>query len=179
MFHQIQCYHTHIEEKNKQRAAFQDQINNLQHGQAILCHDFMANAILGHSRYEENRDYYIQPQRSIYTAIVFYLSEDCTIKQIVFTVVSDDLTHNALFVANAFNLIFSKEQWKEHHFSSLSIWSDNGPAHFRSHEFVYWVTKHLGSWSGCNTVTLNYFVEYHGENPYDAHFSKVRGKIEN
>lgn len=55
-------------------------------------------------------------------------------------------------------------------FKKLKIWSDCGP-HFRNKEYLYYISHNLPN--NFEEITVNYFAEYHGKSPCDAHFSLI------
>jgi len=132
--------------------------------------DFKENLSLGHSVEEVSQDFYERPQRSYFTIVVYY--EDPTTKirtKKYFDFLSSILTHDTLFVTECLESVINSEEMKELNLKKLSFWLDNGPAHFRTFEFL----GKLSELRKRYLISLNYFVEYHGKSSCDSHFSLV------
>ncbi|KAL6077309.1 hypothetical protein QOT17_002194 [Balamuthia mandrillaris] len=71
---EYQYFLTHLEHVEQQKKSFKEQKNKLKgiDQEAILVMDFKENIKLGISRDEEGRNFYSQPQRTIFGATLLY-----------------------------------------------------------------------------------------------------------
>ncbi len=152
----------------------------MREGEAVLVIDFKENITLGVSDEEASHDFYGRPQRTIFGAVLIWRSVSSVGKSLSFRyydVISKGLNHDPWFVHSALSMIFKRESFQKLNLSSLSIWLDNGPNHFRTFETL-WVFSDLCQ-GGLQKITCNYFVEGHGKCLCDTHFSKLSLAVKN
>ena len=162
-------YRNHLENAKAQRNALKTDIQIIKDNQAIVILDFKQNIKLGGSPEELSRDYYHTTSINYLTIFVKTLNFG-----IFFDFTSMELTKDSYFVIECFKMLFEHPQFKNFNIDNIIVWSDVGK-HFRNgmlaHFFANLPKTHQIS------VVHNFFVEAHGENICDVHFSQVKFKI--
>ena len=161
----ILIYENHKENALSQRNSMKLNIENLTTDQGIMIMDFKQNIKLGGSPEEISRDYY-------HTTSINYLSFFIKTSNTgyFFDFTSTDLSKDAYFVIECMKLLFTHEKFKELKIKELIVWSDVGK-HFRNSMIAYFFANLPSTYH--MKVIHNLFVECHGKNIVDVHFSQV------
>ena len=158
-------YQNHSENAKSQRNAMKNDLKLLQPQEALIILDFKQNIKLGGSPEEVNQDFY-------HTTSINYLSIFVKTKEtgIFFDFSSKELAKDAYFVIECFELLFIHPQFKHLKIDKIIVWSDVGK-HFRNGMLAYFFANLPKSHE--IFVEHNFFVESHGKNICDVHFSQV------
>jgi len=163
---------SHKINNNKQRKAFFESIEKLENNEAILLMDFKENIKLGGSQREVSRIFYTKSQRTVLCIIVITNKG-----RHYFDFVSEDLCHDAEFVEQSIRELIYSPEFAQYNIKQVNFWSDGGK-HFRNGQLQNFY-KDLFLKKVFSLVTFNYFIEYHGKNYCDSHFSVISKIIEN
>jgi hypothetical protein len=122
-------YEFHRADADRQGEAFKLEKENLGNHQALLVADFKSNMVIGTGPVQLNRDYFISdiPISVFGVCLYFYPKDSDELVKLVFTFISDCLSHDTTFVVDCFEKIFSTKVVKEVGIQRVSLWSDNGP----------------------------------------------------
>lgn len=161
----VMIYTNHIQNAQSQRSELKNHIRDLKENEAIIILDFKQNIKLGGSPEEVSRDFY-HPTSINYLSF-FVKSKD---SGFFFDFTSMELSKDAYFVIECFRLLFENENFKSLKIKTLIVWSDVGK-HFRNGMVAYFLA-HLAETHNM-TASYNFFVESHGKNVCDVHFSQV------
>jgi hypothetical protein len=135
--------------------------------------DFKENLALDCGIQEVNRQFYNKPQRSFFGLVACYRDKkDEPLKKSYFDFVSNVLTHDTLYVTECLDKFFGSDLFTKRNFKKVFFWFDNGPHHFRTHELTAYF-KGLKPRLNLDRLQWNFFVEYHGKNFCDSHFSLI------
>ena len=163
-------YKNHKENAFMQRMAMKYDIENLKTNQAVIILDFKQNIKLGGSPEEKSREFYQKTN-------INYLSIFVKTKQtgVFFDFTSLELAKDAYFVIECFDILFRYDKFKELGISEIIIWSDTGK-YFRN----YMISSYYSNLYDTHKLKIkyNYFVESHGKNICDVHFSMVSNIVE-
>lgn len=110
-------------------------VKDLEEGRVILVSDFKENIHLMKGAVEIGNEFYIKPARSLFAVCVLYKKDGKT-HQIIYTFVSQTLTHNAWFVRGAWDHVLSTPEFKALNAKELNFWSDNCKGQFRNFQIV-------------------------------------------
>ena len=145
-------------------------IENLKTNQAVIVLNFKQNIKLGGSPEEKFRKFY-------QTTSINYLSIFVKTKQIgfFFDFTSLELVKDVYFIIECFDILFRHDKFKELGISEIIIWSDTGK-HFRNYMISSYFTNLYDTHK--LKTKYNYFVEIHGKNICDVHFSMVSNIVE-
>jgi hypothetical protein len=162
----------HRECAHIQREDFKEELEGLKERpkKGIVLIDFKENIRLWKSR-DQDADSFRNNLISTVFSVVVFISQNNTLQAHTWTFCSNNLTHDSFFVKEALRQTFDTKEFKGLKLSSISFWMDGGP-HFRSHELNGFLID-LESSGRFNKVKWNHFVEYHGKNYCDVHFSVV------
>jgi hypothetical protein len=161
----IILYRNHLQNASRQRNSLKLDLINIKIDQAILIMDFKQNIKLGNSPEQVAYDYFHPTSINYLSIFVKNIKES-----IFFDFTSMELNKDSYFVIECFNLLFEHEEFKKMGIKDIVIWTDVGK-HFKSGMIAYYLsnlsqTKKL-------KVIHNFFVECHGKNICDVHFSQV------
>jgi hypothetical protein len=126
--------------------------------------DFKENIRLNQGGREISSDFFNQSQRTLISFICYYL-ENNILKKHSFTVISEFLSHNSVFIIECFKKILEQEWMKE--FTKINLFQDNGP-HFKNCYMMHYFALEIPV-----EVTLDFFGEYHGKSDADTFFSLI------
>jgi len=162
----------HREAALTQREKFKSELEDLKaHPErGIVIIDFKENVRFWKSKEQDADSFRNNLISTIFNASVF-LFRDGNIQAHNWTFCSNNLTHDSFFVKGALRQMFQTKEFKQLQIQSISFWMDGGP-HFRSHEFNCFFLDLFRS-KEFNEVNWNHFIEYHGKNYCDSHFSVV------
>ena len=167
-------YENHVAGKNLQREAFKKEVDDLKQNlagdKAIVILDFKQNVCLNGALIEFGRDFFERSQRTILGFVILTSGDNGGIKKTFVNFVSELLNHDALFVSDCMKILVDLDILKSR--KHVSFWTDAGP-HFRCGEFANCIFDTLFSKSDFSTVSWNLFVEKHGKNLCDTHFSAL------
>jgi hypothetical protein len=170
---QVNEFELHYQCKQEQRENFKKQIKDLPERTAILVMDFSANLKINLELEQKGRDYYHQPQRTLFGAtLIFRHPETQCLEFFYFDIISECLNHDAFFVSKALIKILEHPVFKEQQFSRLTFWLDNGK-HFKNKELFYTFHK-IREENKFESVTANYFIVNHGKSFCDGRFGVVK-----
>jgi hypothetical protein len=145
----------------------------LSEGELLLVMDFKENLALDCGIQEVNRQFYNKPQRSFFGLVACYRDKnEEPLKKSHFDFVSNVLTHDTLYVTECLDKFFGSDLFTKRNFKKVFFWFDNGPHHFRTHELTAYFFR-LKPRLNLDRLQWNFFVEYHGKNFCDSHFSLV------
>ena len=173
-------FEQHFAGKNLQREAFNKEVDDLKQNlagdKAIVILDFKQNVALNGGPVELSHQFFQRSQRTVLGFVVLQNNGNGSVKKTYVNFLSAILNHDALFVSDCMkkltNLsIFSKVK-------NLSFWTDAGP-HFRCGEFAYCLFETLFSENKFSHVSWSIFVEKHGKNLCDTHFSSLSKWLKN
>lgn len=136
----IQEISAHKKMKDVQRKQCMMDKLNLKSKCAILQIDFKENVNLGRGPEELGRDFYNRPLRAILGFVMWFVENGKLQKQEI-DFVSECLNKDSLFVADCLDLIRAADYWKRHQFEKVTIWTDNCGSHFKTREFLGYLTK--------------------------------------
>ena len=163
----------HRNRNDLQRKAFEEGIEKLKEAEGMIVMDFKENIKLGPRPREVSSDYYSNSQRTILCMLVITRNHNFN----YFDFISEDLTHDASFVINCLNKLFTLDEFKNLNITSLSIWSDGGK-HFRNFELIQsYININSCIENKLTILDFNYFIEYHGKSYCDSHFSTLSNII--
>jgi hypothetical protein len=172
---ELKVVQIHQNLKTKQSAAFKKQKESLKEHEAIMILDFKENLKLGGGPVEVSSVFYSKVQRTVFT--IALITKSLNREQYhYFDFVSDILTHNTAFVIDCVNSLFNSKVFTDYNIKRISVWTDGGPAHFRTLEYCYFMDDLKGR-GVFEKVEWNYFIEYHGKNICDSHFAHISGII--
>jgi hypothetical protein len=135
--------------------------------------DFKENLALDCGIQEVNRQFYNKPQRSFFCVVAVYRNKkDEPLKKSYFDFVSNVLKHDTLFVTECLDKFFGSDLFTKGNFKKVFFWFDNGPHHFRTHELTAYFHR-LKTRLQLERLQWNFFIEYHGKNLCDTHFSLI------
>jgi len=162
----------HRESANVQREKFKGELEQLECHQTrgIVVIDFKENFRFWKSKEQDADSFRNNLTSTIFNASVFVFRNG-SLQAHNWTFCSDNLTHDSFFVKHALNQAFETDEFKALGIHSISFWMDGGP-HFRSHEINFVFSDFYRS-KRFKEVSWNHFVEYHGKNYCDVHFSVV------
>ena len=167
----LEAAETHKQHLESQKASFEQQKRELEPGKGLLVIDFKASVMLEHALIEDANLFYEKTPRSYFSCTVYYKNRDtqrlCTR---FFDFVSDDPNKSTWWTICALNQVWKHPQFIELGIETMSLWMDNGPAHFRTREFLMYLYDTAGPEG---KLKWDYFTEYHGKSICDTHFSKV------
>jgi hypothetical protein len=163
------AYEFHKKVRNTRYSDYNNQMENLKQGHAILVLDFKANITLGKGPVEDSGVFFRAPQRTIFGGAAFFVSEENVRYKVHFTVISAVLKHDSKTLLEILRShIFCHPIWKHFNVANTQVWMDNASQHFRNYQTL--ATFHdLGLELGM-TFQLNFFAEYHGKSECDKHF---------
>jgi len=126
----------HVSDKEHQRNKFNEQIQNLKDGEAVLAIDFKQNPKIGKtaeegpSLIEIGKAFYSKKQVTVLGVVIITNKEVHHVD-----ILSNDLKHDASFVMGALDMLFAHDIWKSSfsHIKHAIFWHDGGP-HFRALE---------------------------------------------
>ena len=156
---------------NNKYNEYEEQINNLKEGVAVIIIDFKANISLGKGPLEDSRIFFSAPQRTLFGAAIFLKRNNITYK-INMSILSSIMNHDA----RTFREILEKNIMNQPVFTDFKVnkylfWMDNAPNHFR-------VKENMATFARINDITrkqveINFFAEYHGKSECDRHFGFI------
>ena len=169
-----QFYENHISGKNAQRDSFNREVSDLgkqiDGKKAIVILDYKENLKLNVGPVQQGRDYYEQTQRSLLGFVVLLNDGNGVVKKIFVNFVSQVLSKDGLFSSDCMKVLMKLPMFAK--IKQLSVWSDSGP-HFRCGEFAFCLFDTLFKETSFDSVSWNLFVEKHGKNLCDTHFSSL------
>jgi hypothetical protein len=124
--------------------------------------DFKENIRLNQGGREISSDFFNQSQRTVISFICYYLDNNI-LKKHAFTVISEFLSHNSIFIIECFKKILEQKWMKS--FEKINLFQDNGP-HFKNCYMMHYFSLEIPV-----DITLNFFGEYHGKSDADTFFS--------
>jgi hypothetical protein len=167
----LEGFKEHHLDKKKIEKEFNDQLNYLEEGNALIVMDFKANMSLGRGPEEDSHVFFNAPQRTVFGAVA-YLKKNGVKFKIIFTIFSKILNHDSKTVREfLFNCILNHNIFKKFDVKSLHFWMDNAPNHFRTKETIatfFEIQEKFGF-----SVNFHYFAEYHGKSECDRHFGLI------
>lgn len=172
----LKLYKDHQELVQHQRKSYKQQISDLLVDEAIIVMDFKENIKLQQSNEQIGKDFFNQPQRTLFGVALIYKDASGDIKKHFYDIFSKCLNHNSFFVMKALENVFNTNSFKEHKFKRIIFWMDNGPGHFKTNEMVYNFREIQDKLKV--QVCWNYFTEYHGKNVCDSRFSIISRFLE-
>ena len=161
--------HKLINKETKEQ--FQLLLDELRVGQGILTIDFKENITLGRGPRELGQSWYTRERRTIFGMAFFKREADGRISKWHFNLVSDCLTHDAVFVKVALSQLFASTVWQSFDIDKLAIWCDNAP-HFRNKAFLAYLLD-LITEKEFSEVCLCFFEAYHGKSEVDSMFGTM------
>ena len=163
-------YNYHKENAFIQRMAMKSDIENLKEHEAVLILDFKQNIKLGGSPEEKSREFY-------QTTSINYLSIFMKTKKsgIFFDFTSLELSKDSYYVIECFDILFGHLKFKELEIRDIVVWSDTGK-HFKNSMIACYFANIFNSHK--LKCKFNYFVDSHGKNICDVHFSMVSHIVE-
>ena len=164
---------------NKQnKSVFQEQLEQCRQGpgMAVLTMDFKQNITIGGGPRELGQSWYARERRTIF-GLCLYICNGGELSKWHFNIVSNCLTHDAIFVKMALSKLFATEIWKSFRISHLAIWSDNA-AHFKN-KALLWYYANLCTEKEFKTISLGFFEAYHGKSEVDGMFGVMTQWIQN
>jgi hypothetical protein len=166
MEEQIQQIVIHQNNAKKQRESFKEHIANLQEDpkEVVILFDFKENLKCGSCPNETNTDFYEKFPISCFGLIVFHLKDIY-----IFDYLSKDLVHDGHFASSCLSNLFENAEFKKLNATKVSIWSD-GASHFKNHEMTACYDSFQ---SRFEKFQWNFFIQYHGKNYCDSHFSVI------
>lgn len=162
----------HRESAVAQREKFKSELEELETHleKGIVIIDFKENIRFWKSKEQDADSFRNNLISTIFNASVFVFRNE-RLEAHNWTFCSNNLTHDSFFVKEALRQMFETNEFKSLKIESISFWMDGGP-HFRSHEFNCFFLDLFRS-KKFKEVNWNHFVEYHGKNYCDSHFSVV------
>ena len=159
--------HHFANQQNK--AVFQEQLAQCRQGpgMAVLTMDFKQNITIGGGPRELGQSWYSKERRTVF-GLCLYVCNGGELTKWHFNIISNCLTHDAVFVKMALSKLFATEIWKSFRISHLSIWSDNA-AHFKN-KALLWYYASLCAEKELKTISLGFFEAYHGKSEVDGMF---------
>ena len=119
-----------------------------------------------------SKEYYVQKSRTLLGIGIFYLDESENKIKIISVDFVTELSSNAICVIACFNLMRKQNFFKKIEKKNYEIWCDCGP-HFRNSQIVNYFLREFSICTEPINVNLNFFVEKHGKNARDSHFSVI------
>lgn len=173
-------FEEHFAGKNLQREAFNKEVDDLKKSlegdKALVILDFKQNVALNGGPVELSHQFFQRSQRTVLGFVVLQNNGNGSVKKTYVNFLSEILNHDALFVADCMKKLMTLEIFSKT--KILSFWTDAGP-HFRCGEFAHCLFETLFSQNKFSRVTWSLFVEKHGKNLCDAHFSSLSGWLKN
>jgi hypothetical protein len=163
----VQAYLYHRNNKNKQRASFNDMKDNVKEGECVFVLDFKENVKIGSDPVETQYNFFHQRPCSVLGFVLYYVEGGRIVKKHI-NYVSSVLSHDAFFASQCCIDVVKKHCAS---FTNLKVWSDCG-LHFRCGEMMRTLLLDLPHQLQ-KKVSVNFFVEHHGKNPCDPHFSTL------
>lgn len=121
---------------------------------------------------QPSRDYYEQVTRTLFGIGIYYLDKKTDeIKNINVDIVSE-MSTTGLCAVQCLKFLREQQFFKDIDKFKYCVWCDTGP-HFRNSTIAYYFFKELVNEPIPIVVNLNFFVEKHGKNNLDAHFSVI------
>lgn len=162
----------HRESAHVQRDKFKEELESLKQNpqKGIIIIDFKENYRFWHSREQDANAYRNNLISTIFNVSVF-ISRNQIIQVHNWTFCSNNLSHDSFFVKEALRQVFQTREFQDLEIESVSFWMDGGP-HFRSHELNALFVEIFRS-KQFKEVKWNHYLEYHGKNYCDVHFSVI------
>jgi len=167
---QFQLLQDHKKRKDEQRESFRQSLKNLKPGKALLILDFKENILLGGCSEEIHSDFYNKQPHSVLGIVVYHVEKEGEEAKAIFhDFISNVLSHDTRYVRDCLMTLVSHQSFQNLKANELELWMDNGPAHFRTYEFIHSM-KEVEEQAQAK-LSWNFFGEYHGKSPCDQHFS--------
>lgn len=153
------------------------QLRVLKVGEAMLTIDFKENITLGSGPRELGQSWYQRERRTIFGMALLKRESDGSISKWHWNIVTDCLTHDAIFVKTALSSLFASDLWTSFNIQKLAIWCDNAP-HFRNKILLAYLLD-LVKQNDFQEVYLCFFEPYHGKSEVDSMFGILTSWISN
>jgi hypothetical protein len=150
------------------KAIFESHIKELAIGKGLLIMDFKQNVTLGGGPRELGQSWYQRERRTIFGMALYLRDAGGNLSKWHFNIVSDCLTHDAIFVKMALSYLFASPLWASFRIDELSIWSDNAP-HFKNKVLLSYFSE-LCQNKDFSHVAFCFFEAYHGKSEVDSMF---------
>ena len=167
-----EIFNQHINMKSFQYSKKKDDINNIKEDEIVIIFDFKMNIKLSGPK-QVSEEFY-KPIEKTCLGIIIYYKNGKEIKMKYIDLLSDNLNHDAIFIIN------SIEYLKEnidifYEKKNIKFWFDCG-THFRNLQIInYLFLLHKEE---NYKIELNFFIEGHGKNECDTHFSVLNKYLE-
>ena len=172
-------YENHVSGKNLQREAFNKEVDDLKQNlagdKAVVILDFKQNVTLNGGPVELSYQFFEKTQQTVLGFVVLTHGDNGSVKKTYVNFVSSVLNHDALFVSDCMKKLVALPEFSS--VKTVSFWTDTGP-HFRCGEFAHCVFDTLFSITSLTKVSWNLFLEKHGKNMCDSHFSSLSKWLE-
>jgi hypothetical protein len=159
------------------KALFQQHLQQLQDGDAVLVMDFKENVSLGKGPRELGNSWYTKERRTVF-GVVVHVRQAGEVVKYHFNIISDCLTHDAIFVKYALSSLFASNAWKQLGIRrNLAIWSDNA-AHFKNKVLLSYYAQLCHENEDFERVLVCFFEAYHGKSLVDGMFGVMTNWID-
>lgn len=119
---------------------------------------------------ELGQSWYKRERRTIFGMVLYIKSEGVLLK-FHLNVISECLTHDAVFVKLVLQDLFASDFWKKLAINDLAIWCDNAP-HFKNKSLLHFFLT-LCQEKEFKAINFCFFEAYHGKGDVDSMFGTM------
>lgn len=170
----LQPHAEHTFRASWQYDQFRDNVNNVAPGDLVMVMDFSENYTCRHGR--EVQPYHWNQKQITLHPIMLYYQKDGSLQKEGYTVITDDLKHDASAVATFEKAAVEHVRAKGVEIQTVHQWTD-GCAHSMCHTSFAEIS--VAETSHNVHMTRNYFETSHGKGPCDGLGGIIKRKVSN